>query len=119
VVVWLIVTLAWNPNARRYPAQPILAGAVSKSWQSVAFGRMNRFNNCVTIVADEHHLHLLPFAPFRLAGARRISLPLDRMTDPKTSLGGGMMSARIDGRLIYGPIWCMSLARPEPAAAES
>jgi hypothetical protein len=119
VVVWLIAALGWNPHARRWPAQPVLAGAVSKSWQSFAFGRLNRFNNCMTIVADERHLHLLPFAPFRLAGAKRISLPLDRMTEISRSTGAGMISARIDGRLIYGPAWCMTLARPEPARAKA
>jgi hypothetical protein len=114
LVIWLIVQLAWNPNARRWPAQPVLPGAVSKSWQSFAFGRLNRFNNCITILADERCLHLEPFALFRLQGARRISLPLDRMTELRRSLAPGMMSARIDGRLIYGPSWCMRLVQPEP-----
>ena len=116
VVIWLIATLAWNPNARRWPAQPVLTGAVSKAWQSFAFGRFNRFNNCMTIIADERCLHLVPFALFRLAGSKPISLPLDRMTDIKPAIGGFMMSARLDGRLIFGPAWCMSLAQPATAS---
>lgn len=112
MVMWLIVSLGWNLSARRYSAQAVLPGAVSKSWQSFGFGPLKRFNNCMTIIADEKHLHIVPMALFRIFGARTASLPLDRMCNLKPMLGGGMIKATLDGRRICGPAWCMNLAMP-------
>jgi hypothetical protein len=66
-------------------------------------------NNCLTIVADERHLHLQPLAPMQWLGAGRLSLPLDRITDIRPGVLG-QMTARLDGRTIAGPAWCLSLA---------
>ena len=113
-VFWVIALVLWKPWQRRYPAQPILPGAVSQSWQSFGFGRFGRMNNCVTIIADQRHLHLTPFAPLRWVGARTLSLPLDRISElrpgilPRTS-----MVANIDGHAISRPQWCLSLAQSE------
>jgi hypothetical protein len=109
LVFWLLVRVLWKPMERLYPAQPILPGAVSKSWQSFAFGPLSRLNNCLTIVADERHLHLQPLAPMQWLGAGWLSLPLDRMTDIRPGLLG-QMTAGLDGRTIAGPAWCLSLA---------
>jgi hypothetical protein len=114
-IFWLITLTVWRPMQRRYPAQAIRPGAVSRSWQTFGFGRLLRLSNCLTIVADERHLHLTPFAPMRWTGAWRMSLPLDRITDVrKADLPGFDISARLDGRLIFGPEWCMRLADSEP-----
>lgn len=113
-IFWLITLTVWKPMQRRYPAQAIRPGAVSRSWQTFGFGRWLRRSNCLTIVADERHLHLTPFAPMRWTGAGRMSLPLDRITDVrKAEMPGFDMSARLDGRLIFGPEWCMRLADSE------
>ena len=111
---WLITLTIWKPMQRCYPAQPIRPGAVSRSWQTFGFGGFLRLSNCLMIVADERHLHLTPFAPLRWTGARRMSLPLDRITDVwKAGLPGFDMSARLDDRLIFGPEWCLRLAAPQ------
>src|SRR5688572_15031045 len=71
VIVWWITLTVWKPMQRGYPAQAIRPGAVSRSWQTFGFGRLLRLSNCLTIVADEQHLHLTPFAPMRWTGASR------------------------------------------------
>jgi len=110
LLFWMLVLVMWRPVQRRYPRQPILPGAVSQSWQSFAFGPLMRMNNCLTIVADERHLHLRPFAPMRWLGAGWISLPLDRITGIRPSLLGTSLTADLDGRTIAGPEWCLKLA---------
>jgi hypothetical protein len=97
-----------------------LPGAVSQTWQSFAFGPLARLNNCLTIVADERHLHMRPFALMRWLGAGWISLPLDRMRDIESAFMG-QMSAELDGRVITGPRWCLSLASgsAEPAKPDN
>jgi hypothetical protein len=108
-VAWLIVFLMWKPLMRRYPPQPFLSGAVSKSWQSFAFGPLMRMNNCLTIVADEQCLHLRPFAPMQWLGAGWISLPVNRIAGVQPGMFG-QLSAFLDGRMIAGPAWCLNLA---------
>lgn len=113
-IFWIITIAIWKPWQRRYPQQPTLPGAVSQSWQTFGFGVMARLNNCLTIVADEKHIHLQPFALLRLFGARTISLPLDRITDVKPSAMPAFgLSAKVDGRTISGPEWCLKLASIE------
>jgi hypothetical protein len=116
-VFWLIVRVLWKPLQRRYPAQPVLAGAVSKSWQSFGFGPLMRLSNCLTIVADERHLHLTPFTPMRWVGAGTVSLPLDRISNVRTSplTMRMLMTADLDGRSITGPAWCLRLAAGDAA----
>lgn len=113
---WLIGLLLWKPWQKRFPAEPMLDGAVSQSWQSFAFGRLGRLNNCVTIVADEKHLHLLPMTPLRWTGCRVISLPLDRIVNVRSGFLPQQSTAEIDGKTISGPDWAMQLARPAAAA---
>jgi hypothetical protein len=111
VGVFALISLTlWRPWQRRYPARPILDGAVSQSWQSFTFGSLARLNNCITIIADEKHLHLMPLAPMRWTGARTISLPLDRISDVRPGWTPGVMRASLDGRAISGPDWCLRLA---------
>jgi hypothetical protein len=116
-VFWLIVRVLWKPLQRRYPPQPVLAGAVSKSWQSFGFGPLMRLSNCLTIAADERHLHLTPFAPMRWVGAETVSLPLDRIRNVRTSplTMRMLMAADLDGRSITGPAWCLKLAAGDAA----
>jgi hypothetical protein len=110
-VFWVIGALTWKPWQRRYPAQPILHGAVSQQFQSFGLGRLSRLNNCVTIIADEQHLHLVPFAALRWVGCGRMSLPLDRIGDVRPGwMPRFQMSAQIDGQAISGPEWCLKLA---------
>ena len=120
LTLWLLVVLVWKPLERRYPPQGILPGAISQTWQSFAFGPLMRLNNCLTIVADEKHLHMRPFAAMQWLGAGWISLPLDGMRDVEPAIMG-QMSADLDGRMITGPRWCLSLAAgaPQPAAANN
>jgi hypothetical protein len=110
-IFWIIGLLLWRPWQGRYPAQSILEGAVSQSWQSFAFGRLGRLNNCVTIVADEKHLHLLPMTPLRWVGCGVISLPLDRIANVRPGFLPSQTAADIDGREITGPDWALQLGR--------
>ncbi len=121
LVFWLLVLLIWKPLQSRYPAQPFLSGAVSQSWQSFAFGPLMRLNNCLTIVADERHLHLRPFVAMQWLGAGWISLPLDRIKGVRSSMLGMQMTAVLDGRMIAGPPWCLRLAAGalDPEAANN
>jgi len=113
LVLWIIHLAVWRPLMRRHPAQPIHSGAVSKSFQSIAFGPLMRLNNCVTLVADDEHLHVEPFAPMKWVGSRRISLLWSRMKRVKHSQLSGMTKVEIDNRTVTGPEWCMKLA-PDP-----
>jgi hypothetical protein len=114
-VLWGIAMVLWKPWERRYPAQGLRAGAVSQSWQSFGLGRFGRLSNCLTIIADERHLHLSPFAPLRWLGCGVISLPLDRVLDVRPGLlPRSELTAEIDGHAISGPAWALALARQEP-----
>jgi len=119
VVFWLIHLLAWRPLMKRFSTQPIRSGAVSKSFQSVAFGPLMRFNNCLTLVADDEHLHIVPFAPLVWVGAKRISLPWNRMNRVQHSRLTGMTKVKIGVQTISGPDWCMRLAPGVEAASTS
>lgn len=111
-VFWLIALLLWKPWQRRHPAQPVRDGAVSQSWQSFAFSRFGRLNNCVTIIADDRHLHLLPMTPLRWVGCGVISLPLDRIANVRPGLMPSQTIAELDGHSIAGPEWALQLGRP-------
>ncbi len=113
LVFRLIVIGMWMPWQKRYPARAIRASAVSKIWQSFAFGSLARMNNCITITADDQCLHLDAFAPMRWVGAKRISLPLNRIADvARGRFINWEMTATIDGTRITGPAWCLELAAP-------
>jgi len=113
---WIIHLAAWRPLMNRHHAQPIRSGAVSKSFQSISFGSLMRFNNCLTLVADDEHLHIVPFAPLKWVGARRISLPWNRMMRVSQSRLNGMIKVKLGDRFLSGPEWCMKLA-PIPETA--
>jgi len=109
-VIGLILRLTWLPMARKFPAKPQTPNAIVKKSQSIAFGWFGRYNQCAHVAADEHHLHLIPPAAFRVLGARVMSLPWDAMREVKPSVWPGMTRAKINGRSITAPNWCMKLA---------
>lgn len=110
--LWLCTMLMWRPMQRRYPSRPIEPDAISRTWQSVAFGWVSRFNHCLRVTADSQHLHIHPFLVFRWFGARRISLPWDQFTNVRPGVLG-MTHAHLDGRRISAPSWAMQLANAE------
>ena len=115
---WLIHVAAWGPWQRAFPAQPQSRDALVKHGQSATLGALARMNNCITIAADEDHLHLIPFAAMRVVGAKVISLPWSGFEDVAPAKGAitQLVSARIGGRRFSAPEWAMRLARVEPVA---
>lgn len=119
IALALVTRLLWLPVQRKYPARPIEGGAVSKPWQSFSFGPFGRFNHCLRLTADAHHLHIHPFVLFGWCGAKRISLPWDRITEVRLSRVPMSLSwAKVDGRRIAGPAWCLELAALEEPESE-
>lgn len=112
VVLPVIVRLLWTPIVRHFPAQPIGEGAVSRSFQSVAFGLVNRWNHCLTITVDEDHLHIQPLALFRWFGARPMSIPFESIENVERSRLPGYLRGMIGPYRLTGPKWCMELASP-------
>lgn len=110
LVFTVVVRLTWHPFLNRYPAQPVMPDAVSKSFQSFRFGAVGAYNNCIRITVDERHLHLEGMGPIRWFGATRLSIPWDAMTEAAPSRLPGMIHARLDDRTVAGPEWCMKLA---------
>lgn len=119
----LINLLLWNPLERRFPAAPQSRDAVVKLGQSLLVGKFFRFNNAITLAADEDHLHLIPFVMMRLVGAKVVSIPWERVTDvapPPPRFSMRLTKAKVDGRTLAAPEWAMKFARveaPEPEPA--
>ncbi len=114
LMMFAVVRMMWTPQARRFPAQPILSGAVARSGHSLAFGALCRFNGCITAVADARHLHLVPVAIFRWFGARRMSLPWTAISDVRPFLISSYARAEVAGTDIIAPAWCLGLASAAP-----
>lgn len=110
LVLAVVVRLTWHPFLNRYPAQPVMPDAVSKGFQSFRFGLVGAYNNCITIVADERHLHLEGMGLIRWFGATRMSIPWEAMTEASPSRMPGMIRARLGDQTVAGPEWCMKLA---------
>lgn len=121
--VFAILTFAvWKPLERRYPAAPQSRDAIVKLGQSLQLGRVLRFNNALALAADEDHLHLIPFIAFRLAGAKVISIPWERVTDvgpPAGRFSLKLTKAKVDGRTLAAPEWAMRFARVELPEGEA
>ncbi len=120
IVFWIITFLMWKPWERRFPAMPQSTDAIVKQGQSVSFGRLGNMNNCMTLAADAHHLHLIPFAPMRMVGAKVISIPWDRFTEigPPPRLKIGLTRGVIDGRRRFAaPEWAMGVGRAGDAVS--
>jgi hypothetical protein len=106
--------LLWKPYERRFPAAPQSRDAIVKLGQSLQLGRLARFNNAISMAADEDHLHLIPFAVMRLTGAKVISIPWSSVTDLGPARGKYSMrltKARVDGLTLAAPEWAMQFAR--------
>lgn len=112
---WLFQWLCWRPWAKRFPVKPMTSEAVVRRWQSIALSKLGRFNHCVHIGVDERHLHVIPSAPLRWLGARTISLPWERIGEVRRSRFGPLHWARVGGRAIAAPGWCLRLAEPRPS----
>ena len=123
ILVWALLHFGWGPLARSYPAQPADDDAVTRSFQSFRLGLIN-LGFCIHVTVDERHLHLRPAAVLRWFGARAASIPWGSIRIVKRSRprpGGPLrmapsITARIDGRTLAGPAWCLELAEsaPEP-----
>lgn len=118
IIFGLINQIMWAPMARRFPARPQAPDAVVRTFQSVAFSRLNRINNFVHIAADADHLHFIAPGLMRATGAKVISIPWERFTDVKQRGLFGMTGARVDGRAITAPTWCMKVALAQAAAMD-
>lgn len=112
-IFFLVTRLMWIPWQHRYPKQPVLLGAVSRSMQSFAFPHLCWFNNCLRISVDEQHLHICPFIFCRPFGAKRLSIPWEAITDVQKTRWPGLFKAKLGGKRIRGPEWCLKLAQAE------
>ncbi|TVQ52381.1 MAG: hypothetical protein EA377_10365 [Phycisphaerales bacterium] len=110
LMMFAVVRILWTPQARRFPAQPILSDAMARSGHSLAFGALCRFNGCITAVVDSQHLHLVPVAVFRWFGAKRMSLPWTAIRDVRPFLIPSYARAEVAGTAIIAPAWCLELA---------
>lgn len=118
IVLPVIVRFMWSPIARHFPAQPVGEGAVSRSFQSFAFGLVNRWNHCLTITVDASYLHIQPLELFRWFGARAMSIPFDAIENVQPSRLSGFLRGSAGPYRLTGPNWCMELAAPEPESGE-
>jgi hypothetical protein len=117
----LLTVLMWKPIERRYPAAGQSPDAIVKLGQSFQYGPIMRFNNAVALAADEDHLHLIPFLPMRLTGAKVISIPWSRVTDvapPPGRFSMKLTKAKVDGKTLAAPEWAMKFARVELPESE-
>ncbi|MGP1309953.1 MAG: hypothetical protein ACTS27_07140 [Phycisphaerales bacterium] len=115
-VFGLITVIAWKPLERRFPAAPQSRDAIVKLGQSLQLGAFARFNNAISMAADEDHLHLIPLTPMRLTGAKVVSVPWDRVTDigpPPGRFSMKLTKATADGKTLAAPEWAMQFARVE------
>ncbi len=115
ILVWALLHFGWGPLARSYPAQPADDQAVTRSFQSFRMGLIN-LGFCIHVTVDERHLHLRPAAVLRWFGARAASIPWGSVEIVKRSRLGPSITAKVDGRTLAGPAWCLELAEsaPEP-----
>lgn len=117
LIFGFVTQLMWAPMARRFPAKPQAPDAVVRTFQSAAFGRVNRINNFVHIAADADHLHFIAPGIMRMTGAKVISVPWERFTDVKQKGMFGLTNARLDGRPFTAPTWCMQVALAQAGEA--
>jgi hypothetical protein len=118
LLILLVVRLAWPPWAREFPAQSPREDAVVQILQSFSFGGLRRFNNVLTITADEDYLHVALPRVLQWPGCRPMSIPWSEITDARRTSQRDWISARAAGRRIAGPAWCMSLALVDDSPGE-
>ncbi len=115
-IIWAVVRVGWSPWMRVYPPLEPSPDAVRRNFQSFRFGLLN-FGLSIHVAADDEHLHLIPAKLLRWCSARPISIPWDRIQVEKRSSRRTMIQARVDGKQLMGPAWCLELA--DPAAGDA
>jgi hypothetical protein len=105
---------SWNVMAREFPGVEPSPDAVRRSFQSFAMGIFN-MGWCVHVAVDDERLHLMPARLMRVAGAKTISVPWDRVEYVRAPRRGRGACVRIAKRELMGPAWALDLAKGEGA----
>lgn len=113
VLILRVTAHSWNSIAGKYPATEPAPDAVRRDFQSFRIGAIN-LGYSVHVIADETHLHLRPARILRLLGGRPSSIPWEEIVPLERAALGGRF-ARIAGKTITGPRWCIDLADPTGA----
>jgi hypothetical protein len=113
VLILRVTAHSWNSIASRYPASEPATDALRREFQSFRIGAIN-LGFSVHVIADESRLHLRPAWILRRLGGRPASIPWEEIRPLQPSPLGGRF-ARIAGKTITGPRWCIDLADPTGA----
>ena len=117
LLIMVVVRLAWPGWSSEFPPQLPRDDAVVLIMQDFSFGGLRRFNNVLTIAADEDYLHLALPRVLQWPGCKPMSIPWPEIVEARRSRQQEWITARVRGRRIAGPAWCMSLALPEDVPA--
>lgn len=115
-IISAIVSSSFGVLSKKYPAVPMLPGAVYREFQDAAFGSSN-FGKCVHIGVDENGLHLFPSAIIRWAGGKPATIPwtmVELVPDTKNRRLVKCTLAGIKSRL---PAWCFDVQTPATSGA--
>jgi len=96
----------WAPLIRAFPPQPIAPGAVRKVAQSFRYGQLSA-DGAMALTADQAHLHIEGWGPFKWVGQTRVSVPWEKISVSVSPLG---KAAAIDGHPVTLPGWCLEIA---------
>jgi hypothetical protein len=118
LLVWAMIRGNWHPLLRSFPARPPADGAVGRRFQSFRLGLMN-LGGCIHVAADEFHLHLTPVRVLQWLSMRPVSIPWEAIELRGSRAGRRYREARILGKHVLGPAWCLDLADPERDARAS
>ena len=120
VIVALILratAFSWNGLAGAHPAVDPAPDAIRRGFQSFSIGAIN-LGFCVHVLVDEERLHLRPAWILRVMGGREVSVPWESV-DLAGNAPFGRRFARIGGKTLTGPRWCLDLADPTGARDKS
>lgn len=109
LVLRTLVGGAFDGIAKKYPAQPVLAGAVRREFQSISIGLSN-MGGCVHMSVDERCWHIEPARFVRWLGGRStISIPWEAIRVKKATPRAVTVHVERIGE-VRGPVWALGLA---------
>ena len=109
VVSFVLLRINWNRVAANYPAEPPLADAVCRRFQTCSMGLFN-LGWSVNILADQERLHLQPALFLRAATSRGMSIPWDEVMPEEKRVLGRYCAFHIDNRRFLTPAWVADIA---------
>lgn len=107
VLIVATVNAMWQPIVDAHPAVDPAPDAVTRNNQSFRVGPLN-LAYAINVACDEAYLHLSPARWARFMRIRPASVPWSAIEIRKT--GTRWMTARIAGKIVQGPRWCLELA---------